>query len=83
MKCNLHSLIKFTLLFRNFNSSSSITSLDNKMFAKVIFQELGVSCVQFELKLVKAGQDHQLSYLGMPECLLSDILSSKSQKLHP
>ena len=53
------------------------------MFAQVVFQELGVSCVQFELQSVKTDGDASTLQLGMLECPLSDLLTSEGLKLQP
>ena len=57
MSWNLPSLIKLTLTAatKALHVLQASRSLNNKLFVQVVFQELGVSCVQFkfgQLKLV-------------------------------
>ena len=58
--CNQPSLIKLILIFatEDLHVLQATRSLYSKMFAQVVFQELGLSCVQFKLKPVKSGWDH-------------------------
>ena len=48
----------------------------------MVFQELGVSCVQLESELVRTG-GITIPPMGMLEWTLSDLLTSEDQKLHP
>lgn len=84
MKCNLHSLIKFTFIV----SAETLIVLQASLveiircLSKLFFRNLGQAVSSLSsslLRLVKTTS----SLNGILECLLSDLLSSESQKLHP
>lgn len=77
MNCNVPSLIKLDLIV--FQGSRSL----NKLLAGVVFQELGLSCVQSELEPAKTGQDPPPTLqLRALEYLIGALLTSESPTLH-